>query len=854
MFHFVQRLLTQRTHVRTALIIPFVVLTVLATGLIGVLAINDGRNAVRDVTQQLHDEISLRIQARLREFLAAPPLVNQLDANALLQGRLTPADDASWQPYFARQLESFPEIAYNFFGTPSGDFYGAARRTLGKKIELVRAGAVTGGNSTYSTLTPQGRAGESVYAIPGFDPRTRPWYKAAVAAGKPVWSPVYRHFVIKDMTITASYPVFGKDGGLLGVFGVDYVLTQINAFLRSIKIARTGWAYVVDGNGLLISSSLDIPLYLPVEDGVRRIPALESDNPHIRATAQALAGLYPAAVPEEGEFFTFIMEGVNHLAKASPLRDSLGLDWLVVVVTPENDFMGRIEANTRQTILLCLAALALSILAGTLTARWIVRPIQNLRESAKAVTEGRYTGQLPPTRLDELDDLGSSFNTMSARLEQSFAALEARNAEIKEYNHTLEAKVEERTSALSEANQDLLQASDTARNASQAKSEFVANISHEIRTPMTGILGILELLSHTALNEEQRDYTDTIQSSARYLLGLLNDILDLSKIEARKLHVRTAPFKLRDTVRSVCHSLSFQAKAKNLELHCSVAPELPDLMCGDEDKLRQVLINLINNGVKFTEKGELEVTVNSAEECSLAGAESIDVCFTVRDTGPGIKSDDLQRIFDPFTQVDGGPTRRQSGTGLGLTIVKGLVNAMGGHIAVRSTPGAGSRFLFTLPLQVSITSPAPACPGEEGPAMPLPPRQILLAEDNPVNRLVASRLLARHGHSVQTATNGQEALDMLASHPFDLIILDLQMPVLDGLETARRIRADTSGLWDSRIPIIAFTANAASEVREKIHAAGMNDCVTKPVEVADLLAAMERVMAGRTIPVPAKTS
>lgn len=829
MFHRVQHFLASRTSIRAVLIIPFVVLTFIATGLIGVLAIRNGQNAVHDVTHQLHDEISLRIQARLKEFLAIPPLVNLLDANALTAGRLDLADENSWQPYFARQLESFPSIAYNFFGTPSGDFYGAARRTLGSQIDLVRAGTVTGGNSTYYALTPEGRASEVLHVVPAFDPRTRPWYKAAAIAGKPVWSPVYRHFVIKDMAVTASYPVYGPDGHLLGVFGVDYVLNQISAFLRAIKVGRTGWAFIMDGEGLLISSSLDTPVYVPQEGGVRRIPALESEAPRIRATAQALAeGGASAATSGTNEFFTFTLDGIRHLANATRLQDSLGLDWLVVVVTPENDFMDRIEDNTRQTVALSIVALLLSIVAGTVAARWIVKPIQTIQESAKAVAEGRFAGQLPTNRSDELGDLSRSFNAMSDQLEHAFA--------------TLEAKVEERTHALSQANE-------AAQSASQAKSEFVANISHEIRTPMTGILGLLELLSSTTLTEEQRDYADTIQSSARSLLALLNDILDLSKIEARRLAVNTAPFTLRDVIRSVCHSLGFQARAKGIGLRWSVAPEVPESLCGDGDKLRQVLINLINNGMKFTEKGELEVTATVADACFLAGPDDmVAVTFTVRDTGTGIEMHDLKRIFEPFTQVDGTPTRRHGGTGLGLTIVKGLMEAMGGHIAVRSQPGVGSRFSFTLPFQVSRQSPAPdACALDSVQAEPL---HILLAEDNPVNRLVASRLLARYGHKVTTAADGREALGILGSKHFDLVILDLQMPVMDGLETALRIRQATGGTWDARIPLIAFTAHAKSEVRETILAAGMDDCVTKPVEIADLLAAIKRVMADRAVPMP----
>jgi len=834
------RLFTRSRSLTTALVVPFVVLTALAVGLAGWLAVQAGHSSAEDVARQLDEEVAARIVSRAREFLGAPPLVNTIDANALELGGLDLGREESWQPFFARQMRAFPTAMYNFVGLPDGEFFGARRGERGD-VQLVHAGKSTGGNSVYYALTPEDRAGAVLAEFKNFDPRTRPWYAAAVEAGKPVWSPIYRHFVIKDLAITASHPVYDASGKLRGVFAVDYVLSQISSYLRQMRIGSSGWAFFMDDRGLLVAASADTPLYGGQEEGYRRIPAAESGNRAISAAAKALERSAGGEGEPQATAFTFELDGETVMARAVPFTDELGLDWRLVVGVPKSDFLMAIQRNTRRTVLLCLFSVLVASFAGLRTARWIVKPIERIRDSAAALAEGRFKARIQENRQDELGDLSRVFNDMAGQLRESFKALEVRNATITRQNRELERKVSERTAALSLANEHLVQAIAKAESASQAKTEFLANMSHEIRTPMNAVLGMAELLLSSELSPEQREYVETLTFAARALLGLLNDILDLSKIEARKVELHPEPMRVRELLETVTRTLRPQAEAKGLSLGWDAGEGVPEAVRADGSKLRQVLLNLVSNAVKFTEEGGVSVSVSMAEACPAGegpgGVERVVLTFSVRDTGIGLLPRDQARVFESFVQVEGTLARRQGGTGLGLTIARRLVEAMGGSLTLHSSPGQGSLFFFTLVL--------PSCPErdcatqeEAAPVRPARPLRVLLAEDNRINRMVAAKLMEMSGHEVRTAVNGREALALLEQEAFDAVILDVRMPDMDGLETARRIRAG-GGPWNAGVPIVALTGNAMPEEREEAMRAGMDQFLVKPVSRADL----ERVLA-----------
>ena len=383
--------------------------------------------------------------------------------------------------------------------------------------------------------------------------------------------------------------------------------------------------------------------------------------------------------------------------------------------------------------------------------------------------------------------------------------------------------------------QDLTRARDAAEAMSRAKGQFLANMSHEIRTPMNGILGMTELALASDLSGEQRHYIELAHSSAETLLTVINDILDFSKVEAGRLELSPAPADLETVVAEAIQVVDVTAKSRGLTLWRDFGPDVPPRAVVDAGRLRQVLVNLVGNAVKFTTTGSVDVIV-SAERRRDAGDDRALVTFAVRDTGIGIPREQQAAIFDEFVQADGSTSRKYGGTGLGLAIAKRLVVLMGGHISVESVPGVGSTFRFTIPVTVAEGARPDRPAGPNRPARPAGPGlRILVADDNPVNQRLLAVLLERQGHSVILAQDGREAAIASAREALDLVLIDLQMPELDGETATRAIRADERGRAGARhVPIVGVTADAVDLVRRRCLDAGMDDVLEKPVSVGEL--------------------
>jgi len=503
-----KRKLSRKINLRTVLIVPFVLQIVGAVGVVGYLSFKNGQKAVNELAVQLQRELTNRVEERLSNYLDVPHLINQINAEDVNLGKLNLQDIAGLERHFWKQLRLFPQMSYIYVGTPDDVFSGAEQvPNQYPHVAYWTGNSVNKGFKTYQT-DAQGNRQQLLSTIPNYELQQRPWYLAAKNAKTSVWGDIYVWAApYPNLALPAVRPIYDDQGELTAVFAVDLSLSAIGEFLQGLEIGKTGQIFIIERNGLLVASSTDDPPFLSETEQKKRLNAWESENPLARTTALFLHDRFSNFNQiTRPQHLDFTLEGKRQIVQVTPYSDKLGLDWLIVVVIPEADFMAQIHRNTRNTIALCITALILSITVGILLARWVTQPILRLNTAAKAIAQGQWHQTVEGQRSDEVGELAKSFNIMAKQLQCSFERLAQQNEELQRLD--------------------------------QLKDEFLANTSHELRTPLNGIIGIAESLVDGVtgeLPEATRNNLAMIVASGRRLSSLVNDILDFAKLRHQTL-------------------------------------------------------------------------------------------------------------------------------------------------------------------------------------------------------------------------------------------------------------------------------------------------------------------------------
>jgi two-component system sensor histidine kinase ChiS len=814
------------TSIRKIILVPSLIQICVVVGLTGWISFRNGQKAIQDLAMQISDEITEDVDRHLSSYIQKPHLVLTPIATMVNSGNFDIDNFEITQEFFYNylhhNLSKTSGINYIFYGNEKGEFIGIERKQDEFYLKIKTA------NSTVRTIYKLDRQGKKISAVETnkYDTKNRPWYLAAKNAGRETWSPIYTSTSRDILIITPVVPIYREKNRLRGVLAVDITLSQIGELLEQIKIGKSGQSFILETSGKLIASSIPESLLVKTRTTDGRIKGTESQNLIVKTTSEAIVKKFGNLQNiNRLEHFKLKIKGKNYLIDIAPLDRVSSIKPLMVVVVPEADFMEQIDRNTRITIIVWIVGVLLAMAIGYLTSGWVSQPILNLKNAAKQIALGDWNKTLSPEGSQELRELAQSFNTMAAKLKESFEHLAMQNEELQELD--------------------------------RLKDEFLANTSHELRTPLNGIIGIADSLIAGitgTLPDKTRANLAVIVASGRRLSNLVNDILDFSQLKQKNIELQIKPMIIQGVAEVVLNLNKPSIGKKNLQLINQLTTDLP-LVAADENRVEQILHNLIANAIKFSDSGAIVID---------AMVEDKYLAISVADEGIGIPEDKLAKIFQSFEQLDGSIARKYGGTGLGLAIAKKLVELHGGNISVESGLGRGTKFTFTLPLSEEKLSELPSqaaaiailqenriVDATELPSVISaiktnnPKFSILIVDDDPVNLQVLINYLSLQNYRIIKANNGLEAISCLEEGNIpDLILLDVMMPLLTGYEVTRKIRQT----WKiNELPIVLLTARTRVMDLVAGFESGANDYLSKPIEKEELLARIKTHLNIKTL-------
>ncbi len=832
---------------RTIFISSLLFFCVVPAALVGSVLYRSNVDAVDALSEKIVNDVTRQIQLDTEEHMGQAHiifngLVQQQPSEAdILHARQMLLNPALFEQSAFAMTRMIPNVSYMYLGTANGEFLGVEAVPQGTS-SVMRVGVRAAGDEGrryFNAQAPGDRSQALTTEAKNYEPRGRPWYLTATQRKGRAFTSVYPSASKKQLLITLSQPIYGDDGGVLGVFAIDLFLKRLSESLQAMVISPNGSAFLVDEQGFLVASSAGDALFTEAQDKLNRVKPDQSSSPTIRnayaVTASRLGKTLDGSVQRVG-FSSRAGQGDDALiVSLLPFGESLGLRWSLVVAAPESDFAAQSQAALAKTVGVMVLALAAAAALATWLAYRLTRRFSGLARAAEQLGRGEVPEPQRNARIREVYRLSKVMRSSAQEIVRNRAAIEGQAVALRDANEHLEERVSLRTAELEASREEAL-------SAARAKASFLATMSHEIRTPLNGVVGMTTLLADTQLNPEQRDYVHTMRVSSDQLLGVIDDILDFSKIESGKLDLENEPLNLQATIEEACDIAAPRAREKGLELMVDIGDHVPVWVRGDVTRLRQVLLNFINNAIKFTERGQVIVAATLLQDFAPGHGAVLE--FRVKDTGIGVALDRQSALFQSFTQLDASTTRKYGGTGLGLAICKRLAQTMGGDVGVESSPGVGSTFWFTACFAYADTPHQSQSSVFE--MASLHGKRVAVVDDTALNLRILDKQLKRYGMRAVLFERAQPALDWLAHHAVDVIVTDMHMPTMDGHSFAVLVRKQTPD-----IPIVLLTSGTLPTG----DAAKVFDAkLLKPYRQSQLFDTLIRITATQTATKPAQAA